>query len=71
MEDLVCIKIFNNKVEAEMAKQLLENNDIPTRMLSDDVGGMEPHLRLHSGGVKLLVSKSNSQKALSLLGEAK
>jgi len=66
MENFICIKVFNNKAEAEMVQQLLENNGIPTRISSDDVGGMEPHLRLHAGGVKLFVSKKNSQKALSL-----
>ena len=66
MDDFIYIKTFNNRTEAEMARQLLESNGIQARISSDDVGGMEPHLRLHSGGVKLLVRKSNSKKALSL-----
>ena len=71
MDDFICIKTFNTRIEAEMARQLLESNGIQARMSADDAGGMRPPLLTGSGGAKLFVSKKKSKKALSLLKAVK
>ena len=66
MENFVCIKVFTNHVEADLAKNFLAMNEIEVYAQSDDVAGFYPGLT-YSGGVKLLVEKKNSQKAIELL----
>lgn len=69
MTDLSCIKTYNNKVEAEIAKGLLEANGIKAIVSVDDCGGMRPHLQLSVWGVRLLVKREDAQKALEVLGD--
>ena len=67
MAELICIKTYNNRYEAELAKGLLETNNIIATILADDAGGMRPHLLLSTGGVRLLVREKDSGKALEIL----
>ena len=66
MEKFVCIKVFTNHVEADLAKNFLAMNEIEANTSSDDVAGFYPGLT-YSGGVKLLVEEKNKQKAIELL----
>jgi hypothetical protein len=66
MDNYICIKVFTNHVEADLAKNFLAMNEIEAFITSDDVAGFYPGLT-YSGGVKLLVEKMNSQKAVELL----
>jgi hypothetical protein len=66
MENFVCIKVFTNHIEADLAKNFLEMNEIEASTSSDDVAGFYPGLT-YSGGVKLLVEEKNKQKAVELL----
>lgn len=67
MDDLVLVKIFDNRVEAEIAKGYLESNGIEAIIQSDDVGGMIPSLESSTGGILLLVRKSAQEAAVLLL----
>jgi hypothetical protein len=65
MSDLVCIKKYNNRLDAEMAKNYLEVYEIEATINVDDAGGAYPFPL--SGGVKLKVRKEDAQKAIEVL----
>jgi hypothetical protein len=65
-EKFVCIKVFTNHVEADLAKNFLGMNEIEAFTQADDVAGTYPGLS-YSSGVKLLVEEKNKQKAVELL----
>ena len=69
MSNLVCVKTFADRLQADMARSLLEANGITASVSADDMGGMRPDLAFTSGGVKLFVLDDNADKALTLLGE--
>ena len=63
MSDLVCIKTYGSRHEAELVRGFLEVNGIKAVVSADDVGGMRPHL-LFGGGARLLVKEEDVQEAL-------
>ena len=67
MADLICIKNYNNRTEAEIVKSLLEASGIEAVVSADDCGGMRPHLLLGTNGTRLLVKEEDAQKALEVL----
>ena len=67
MSELICVKTFANRLEAELAKSVLESNAIKSSVSADDAGGMRPDLGFTSGGVKLFVLDENAERALELL----
>ncbi len=69
MSNLVCVKTFADRLQADMVKQLLEANRIIASVSADDMGGMRPDLAFTSGGVKLFVLDDNADKALAVLNE--
>ena len=69
MSNLVCVKTFADRLQADMARSLLEANGITASVSADDMGGMRPDLAFTSGGVKLFVLDDNADKALALLNE--
>ena len=69
-DEPIAIRTFDNEAEAEMAQQMLEDVGVRSFISKDDAGGMEPQLQL-TGGVRLMVSNSNAERAreiLSVLG---
>ncbi|HVH66724.1 MAG TPA: hypothetical protein VM716_02565 [Gemmatimonadales bacterium] len=64
--EVVCIKTFANRPEAELAKTVLEANGIPAIVSVDDVGGMRPEVAFGKGA-RLLVDANQVQGALELL----
>ena len=68
MANLVRIKTYQNRMEAELAKGLLESQDIKAMVSADDAGGAHPALLWAIGGVHLLVMKKDVQKATEILG---
>ncbi|MFO7929414.1 MAG: putative signal transducing protein [Actinomycetota bacterium] len=60
------IKIFNSRMEAQMAKSYLESNGIKSYISSDDAGQMYPSQQL-VGGVLLMVEKEDKDLAQKLL----
>ncbi len=63
------IKVFNSRMEAQMAKAYLESNGIKSYISSDDAGQMYPSQQL-VGGVLLMVEKEDKELALELLSQA-
>ena len=69
-DEPVALRTFDNEAEAEMAQQMLADAGLRSFVSKDDAGGMEPQLQL-TGGVRLIVSSSNAERAkeiLSVLG---
>lgn len=66
MDDLVLIKIFNARWEAEVARSILKLHNIRVVIRSDDEGGMMPSLQMIKG-VQVLVNKQDREKARTLL----
>jgi hypothetical protein len=67
MDDrIVILRTFPNEFEAELARTILEANEIPAMVLRDDAGGMYPSLTfIH--GVRLVVHRDDVQEALEIL----
>lgn len=63
MGNLVCIKTYQNRAEAELAKGFLESRGIKAMVAADDAGGMHPALLWATGGVRLLIREKDVQKA--------
>lgn len=60
------LKIFPNRIEADVAKSFLESEGITTLIRADDQGGMMPQMAF-TEGVKLLVKQEDAEKAQELL----
>ena len=69
MSQLIKIRRFLYRHEAEMAKELLEGQGIKVLLNIDDGGGTRPQLA-YSGGAALLVMEEDVQKARDLLNNA-
>jgi Putative prokaryotic signal transducing protein len=68
--DLVVVRTFQNKFEAEMAQGALEAAEIESIVSADDAGGMRPDLA-RWGGVRLLVRTEDAEEAGKILDESK
>lgn len=68
MGEFVVVKIFDNRLEADIAKSYLESEGIDVIIRADDAGGMLPTLS-SLNGVALLVPKQDFAKASAILIE--
>jgi hypothetical protein len=71
--NLVVVRAFGTRPEAEMAKGALESAGIDAMVQADSAGGMRPHLAWASGGFKVLVREEDAVEAREVLeprGEA-
>ena len=66
MNKLPVVKIFNSRIEAEIARGYLQSFGIKTEIISDDAGQSYPSFQ-SIRGVRLLTSKENLKKAKELL----
>ena len=68
MNDVVVVKTYPNRMEADLARSLLEANGVRAFIEADDAGGAYPFpLSGHMKGVKLLIKKADEKKAHHLL----
>jgi hypothetical protein len=67
MPEVICVKTFNSRLEAEIARGNLEANGIDSMVSADDGGGIRPELAF-ALGVRLLIKKENEERALEILG---
>lgn len=67
MSELVCVKTYNNRLDAELDKSFLDSEGIQAMISADDAGGLRPDLLWATGGVRLLVKEEDAEKALSIL----
>lgn len=70
MEKLKILKIFNSRIEADIAKSYLKSNNINSFIFADDAGNMYPSQDIVSG-VRLLVSEEDYEWAKKLLASIK
>lgn len=66
MMDLITIRTFLNRVEAEIAQGALAADGIESIVSADDAGGVRPGLWM--GGVRLLVRAEDAERAERSLG---
>lgn len=65
-EEVVVLRIFDSETHARMAQQVLHEASVKAVVCKDDVGGMEPHLRL-TGGAHLVVNRTDAERAQQVL----
>ena len=65
-EDLVVVRTYSYRPEAELARSALEANGIEATVEADDCGGQRPLLGANIG-VKLLVRRPDADRASKLL----
>lgn len=64
--ELVCVAEFNNPVEANIAKGMLENHDIQSVLDNETIVSVLP-MPSAIGGVRLMVRQQDYEAALKLL----
>lgn len=64
MADLICIKKFGSRHDADVAKSVLDANGIKSFVQSDDAGGMYPFM---TEQIQLLVKSTDVQEANKIL----
>ena len=69
MENLTTLKIFNNRIEAEVLKSLLESSGMKSWILSDDAGSMYP-AQASINGVRLMVRDEDFKITSELLARS-
>ena len=66
-EDLVVVRTYSYRPEAELARSALEANGIVAMVEADDCAGQGPDVGTVTGGVKLLVRWPDADRASKLL----
>jgi len=69
-EKLVTIRTYQERTEAELAKDYLESCDIDAIISGDDAGGMMPNMTSNIGLARLLVRPDDAEEAERLLEDA-
>jgi hypothetical protein len=69
-EKLVTIRTYQERTEAELAKDYLESCDIDAVISGDDAGGMMPNMTSNIGLARLLVRPDDAEEAERLLVDA-
>lgn len=67
-ESFDVVATFLTRIDADLAQTALEAAGIEATVSADDAAGMRPHLWM--GGVRLLVSTSDLERAKAVLAEA-
>lgn len=67
MSDLIFIRAYATRLEAEQAQQYLQNQGIDVLVMADDGGGMYAGLSLGKKGVRLLVRDEDADRAREAL----
>jgi len=67
MEDLIVVKTYSSRIEAEIGRGKLEASGIKSIIQADDAGGQEGFLLNGTGFVKLVVIKRQYDAAKNIL----
>lgn len=67
MSDLISIRTFTQRFEAELAQGLLSEQGIESFILADDCGGQRPDLAVRMAAVQLLIREEDAVKAKEAL----
>ena len=65
--NLTCIKTYNTRIDADMAKSYLEANGIKSEVFVDHCFGIGQALQDSAPGARLMVNEQDAQKAEELL----
>ncbi len=65
-EEITVIKMFDNEMDAVIARQVLEESGVRAFVFKDDAGGMEPHLQ-RTSGVRLVINRADAERAHEIL----
>jgi len=68
--EIVVVKTFGSRPDAEIAKGALESAGIDAMILADTAGGMREHLAWSGTGFRLLVREDDARAALEVLTSA-
>ena len=60
---------FSSRAEADLARSLLRDHGIDSRLVADDVAGLQPELSLATGGLQLEVLAEDVEDARAVLDE--
>lgn len=63
------IERFTSRMQAEMARSVLETNGISAYVSGDDAGGLHPELPYGIGGTAVVVDDDRYEEAIALLDE--
>lgn len=66
--ELVVIRTFLTRVDADLAKSALDAAEIESIVRSDDAGGLRPHLWM--GGIAVMVRQEDVERAEAVLARA-
>ena len=64
--DLIVLKVFVTEMDANMARDILQDNGVKASVFKDDGGGTEPHLQ-RTNGVRLIVHATDVERARKIL----
>ncbi len=65
-EETVVLKVFATEIDANMARDVLQDVGIKAFVFKDDAGGMEPHLQ-RTNGVRLVVNLADAERSGKVL----
>jgi hypothetical protein len=65
--NLVVVRAYGDRLEAELAKGSLEASGIPAMIQGDTAGGMREHLAWSGAGFKILVREEYATAAREVL----
>jgi Putative prokaryotic signal transducing protein len=65
-EETVILKVFTTEMDANMARDVLQDEGVSAFVFKDDGGGMEPHLQ-RTNGVRLVVNRGDVDRARKIL----
>ncbi len=65
MSNIICIRIFGEITEAEIAKSFLIANDVQADIFFNSAGAYTPHA--FPLGARLMINEEDKEKALELL----
>jgi hypothetical protein len=66
MARFVCVRVFPSRLEAEMARGLLESFGVASWVATDDAGGLYP-FQLSGRGARLMVEERQHEDVVRLL----
>lgn len=67
-ERVALVGLFDNRLDAEIAMDILEDQNIPSYVIAGDTGGTDPALEL-ANSVRLLVRRADLARARQALKE--
>jgi hypothetical protein len=65
--NLVVVRAYGDRLEAELARGSLEASGIPAMIQGDTAGGMREHLAWSGAGFKILVREEDAAEAREVL----